>query len=95
MKRALWTLGGIAAGLALAALALAAALRPPRLAVPERRDWVFPDVMLVEPGREPRPGSTLRIADGRIAALDGPGREDAREGRPSPRLRPPIWPVCS
>ena len=61
------------AAVALLALSLRDALRPPRLPVPDRRDWVFRDVTLVEPGRPARTGRTLRIVDGRIAADAEPG----------------------
>ena len=59
--------------LALAALALVAlgvdALRPPALPVPERRAWVFRDVVLVEPGAAPRPVAELRTRRGEIASI--------------------------
>jgi imidazolonepropionase-like amidohydrolase len=48
---------------------LALALQPPRMQAPKRADWVFDDVVLVEPSRAPRPGSTLRIRDGVIAEV--------------------------
>ena len=58
-----------ALGLALVAWVLALALAPPRAAVPERGEWIFRDVTLVEPGRAPRPGSTLRVSEGVIRAV--------------------------
>ena len=61
------------AAVALLSLSLRDALRPPQLPVPDRRDWVFRDVTLVEPGRPARTGRTLRIVDGRIAADAEPG----------------------
>ena len=45
------------------------ALQPPTFTVPDRRDWRFDDVTLVEPGRASRPGATVSIAHGRIAEL--------------------------
>lgn len=58
------------AGLLGIGLGIAVALRPPTLPVPERRSWVFRDVVLVEPGRPPRAG-TLRVADGKIHSITG------------------------
>ena len=61
--------GVVFAGLGALALALVAALQPPQLPVPDRRDHVFPDVTLLEPGRSPLAGRTLRIADGLIESV--------------------------
>lgn len=63
----------VTAGVAAAALVgLLAALRPPALPVPERRDHLFRDVTVIVPGRPPRPGQSIRVRDGRIAEV-GPG----------------------
>ena len=61
MKRVALVLSVLSAALVLLVGALWLALQAPRLPVPERRDWVFEDVILVEAGHVPRPGSTLRI----------------------------------
>jgi Amidohydrolase family len=66
-KRIAWLLSALAAVVAVGAGALLLALRAPRVSVPERRDWVFHDVTLVEPGRAPRPRSTLWVEGGSIA----------------------------
>jgi imidazolonepropionase-like amidohydrolase len=63
--------------LAVTGGALVAALRPPALAVSERRDWVFRNVTLVEAGRPPRPGRTLQIRSGRIAPSPLPRAAEA------------------
>jgi hypothetical protein len=69
MKRVALVLSALSATLVVIAGALVLALQAPRLPVPERQDWVFHDVVLVEAGSAPRPGSTLRIEDGAIAAV--------------------------
>ena len=60
---------GLAVVAGLAAVALLTALRPPRVLVPAVEPRIFRDVTLVEAGRPPRPGSTLRVGDGRIEAI--------------------------
>jgi imidazolonepropionase-like amidohydrolase len=69
MKRLLLGLGAAAALLLFTALALLAALRPPRLAVPAPRDWLFPEVTLIEPGHAPRRVEALRTEHGVIAEI--------------------------
>jgi len=82
--RRLVLVGGVAlAGIGATALALVAALQPPQLAVPDRRDHVFRNVTLLEPGQPPRSGRTLRIVDGSIlsVAQTETGGEAATEAR--------------
>jgi imidazolonepropionase-like amidohydrolase len=67
VKRLLLCVAVGIAVLAACVLVVLELLRPPALRVPERQDWVFRDVTLVEAGRAPRVGRTLRIVDGRIA----------------------------
>ena len=66
------------------AAALATMLQPPRLPVPDRGDQLFRGVTLLEPGRPPRVGWTLRISDGLIRLSVGPPN---RSGRFTPQRR--------
>ncbi len=77
MKRLLSALAVGVTAVAIGLFALVQALRPPVVPVPERRPLVLHDVTLLEPGRPARPGHTLRIADGRIAAIEPAAGEPA------------------
>ena len=71
MKRVALLLTIVPAQLLLVLGALSLTLQAPRMDVPQKENWVFRNVTLVEAGRQPRPGSTLRIEGGVIAQADG------------------------
>jgi len=77
VTRVALSLAAVVAGLASAGVTLWLLLQPPQLPVPERQDRLFRNVTLVEPGAAPRPGWSVRIADGRIVALVPAGGEAA------------------
>ncbi len=80
MRRAAILAGALVAFFATLFAIAWLALQPPRLTVPEQHDWKFEDVTLVEPGRAPRPGFTVRIERGQIAELT-PTRSSQRSDR--------------
>jgi imidazolonepropionase-like amidohydrolase len=69
MKRMIMAFSALAITLLFVSGVLLVALQPPALEVPDRTSWIFQDVTLVEAGRAPRPGSTLQIDAGVIAAI--------------------------
>lgn len=73
MKRAAGVLVAFlfAAGAAIGVLVWQ--LQAPTFRVPAAKDWVFRDVILAEAGRTLRPGSTVRVADGRITDIETSG----------------------
>jgi imidazolonepropionase-like amidohydrolase len=70
LRTAIGALAVLALAAGAAGFGLVLALQPPRLAVPAASAHVFRGVTLIEPGSAPRPGRTLRVAGGRIAAIE-------------------------
>ena len=77
MRRWIVVLLAALAAIGVAVAALVAALHPPALPVPKARSGVYRGVTLVEPGRSPRVGQTLRVEDGRIRDIRPDSDDDS------------------
>ncbi|MBW2389542.1 MAG: amidohydrolase family protein [Deltaproteobacteria bacterium] len=76
----------MAAVLVSITVVLVMSLQAPRMDVPDRNSWVFNDVILVESGSPPRPGSRLRIDAGQIVEVTQPRSAQESPARSLPAV---------